>query len=51
VGFDVREHEKSLTGTCLSCHSSKEAFCNRCHEYVGADPYCWECHIDPGERH
>nr|CAJ31205.1 Hdr-like menaquinol-oxidizing enzyme, subunit E [uncultured sulfate-reducing bacterium] len=51
VGFDGREHEKSLTGTCLSCHSSKEAFCNRCHEYVGADPYCWDCHIDPGEGH
>jgi hypothetical protein len=51
VGVDGREHEKSLTGTCLSCHSSKEAFCNRCHEYVGADPYCWDCHIAPAQEH
>ena len=51
VGVDGREHEKSLTGTCLGCHSSKEAFCNRCHEYVGVEPYCWDCHIEPGGMH
>jgi hypothetical protein len=51
VGAGGRKHEKSLTGTCLSCHASKEAFCNRCHEYVGAEPYCWDCHVDPTEGH
>jgi hypothetical protein len=51
VGVGGREYEKSLAGTCLSCHSSKEQFCDRCHDYVGAEPYCWDCHADPGEMH
>jgi cytochrome c553 len=51
VGVGGKEYEKSLTGTCLSCHSSKEAFCNRCHDYVGAEPYCWDCHGESGEIH
>jgi hypothetical protein len=51
VGVGGKEYEKSLTGTCLSCHSSREAFCNRCHEYVGAEPYCWDCHGESGEIH
>jgi hypothetical protein len=44
---DGRRHEKSLTGTCLSCHWEKEKFCDRCHDYVGTTPYCWSCHVDP----
>jgi len=44
---DGRQFEKSLTGTCLSCHWEKEKFCDRCHDYVGVTPYCWNCHIDP----
>ena len=45
VGLDGKEYEKSIAGTCLSsCHSNKEEFCDRCHEYVGARPYCWDCH-------
>ena len=51
VGIDGKEYEKSLTGTCLGCHSSQEAFCNRCHEYVGAEPYCWDCHGEASEIH
>jgi hypothetical protein len=51
VGVGGIEYEKSLTGTCLDCHSSKEAFCDRCHEYVGVDPHCWECHGEPAEAH
>ena len=44
-----RTFEKSLTGTCLQCHSNKEQFCDRCHNYVGAKPSCFNCHIIPGE--
>jgi hypothetical protein len=51
LGVGGKEYEKSLAGTCLSCHSSKEQFCDRCHAYVGAEPYCWDCHADPGEMH
>jgi hypothetical protein len=41
--------EKSLSNTCLSCHSDKDKFCGRCHNYMGVEPYCWECHIIPTE--
>lgn len=39
--------EMSLTNTCLSCHSNKAEFCDQCHNYLGVNPYCWECHVDP----
>ncbi|MEN8148193.1 MAG: sulfate reduction electron transfer complex DsrMKJOP subunit DsrJ [Planctomycetota bacterium] len=42
--------EMSLTRTCLHCHSGegrKANFCDRCHDYVGTKPNCWDCHIDP----
>ena len=41
--------EKSLSNTCLSCHENKDKFCDRCHTYMGVDPYCWDCHIIPKE--
>jgi cytochrome c len=44
-----RTFEKSLTGTCIQCHANKEQFCDRCHNYVGAKPTCFSCHIVPGE--
>ncbi len=37
----------SLQNTCLKCHSNKKEFCDKCHNYVGVDPYCWDCHFDP----
>jgi hypothetical protein len=46
----VSGEEMSLTRTCLGCHrgeGNKTNFCNRCHDYVGANPNCWDCHIDP----
>lgn len=46
---DGRQFEKSLTGTCLQCHSNKEQFCDRCHNYTGAAPSCFDCHVVPGE--
>jgi formate-dependent nitrite reductase cytochrome c552 subunit len=45
VGLGGVKYEKNLSGTCiLSCHSNREVFCDRCHEYVGVRPYCWDCH-------
>ena len=41
------KHEKSLTRTCLGCHTSKVEFCDKCHDYVGVVPNCWECHNYP----
>lgn len=46
---DGRLHEISLTGSCLACHSNKKQFCDRCHDYSGAKPACWSCHIIPEE--
>lgn len=43
--------QKSLTGTCLTqCHRNKEKFCDRCHEYVSVDPFCFDCHVDQSLR-
>lgn len=36
----------SLSNTCLDCHDNKAQFCDRCHDYASARPYCWDCHID-----
>ncbi|MBM3325380.1 MAG: hypothetical protein FJY65_00135 [Calditrichaeota bacterium] len=46
---DGRYYAKSLTHTCLKCHSNKDKFCDRCHIYVGVNPYCWDCHNEPKE--
>ena len=41
------EHEMSLSKTCLRCHTDRETFCNRCHDYADVSPGCWNCHLDP----
>ena len=46
VAHDGQIHDKSLTNTCLKCHSNQEEFCDACHNYLGVVPYCWDCHID-----
>jgi len=46
---DGRVFEAKLSGTCLKCHSNKQQFCDRCHNYVGAKPNCFSCHIIPPE--
>ncbi len=38
--------EKSLTKTCLKCHGGRANFCDKCHERLSVEPYCWECHVD-----
>ncbi|OGK85378.1 MAG: hypothetical protein A2X52_03130 [Candidatus Rokubacteria bacterium GWC2_70_16] len=47
VGPDGKTYAKSLTRTCLGCHTSKAEFCDRCHDYGAVKLTCWECHIDP----
>lgn len=49
TGPDGVTYEKSLSNTCLDCHQNKDKFCDRCHNYMGVTPYCWECHIVPKE--
>ena len=44
---DGKIYTISLTGTCLRCHDNKAEFCDRCHDYSGVTPYCWDCHVDP----
>jgi len=38
------KYSMSLTNTCLSCHSEKDKFCDKCHNSVGVNPYCFNCH-------
>lgn len=42
-----KSYKISLTGTCLKCHSDRDKFCNRCHDYANIEPNCWNCHVDP----
>ncbi len=46
VNAEGKSYNMSLTNTCLDCHSNKTEFCDRCHNYVSVNPYCWDCHID-----
>ncbi len=47
TAFNGKVYDKSLTRTCLGCHTNKAEFCDRCHSYAGVSgPYCWDCHID-----
>lgn len=43
-------YDKSLQLTCMECHSNKSKFCDRCHNYMGVVPFCWDCHIEPKEN-
>jgi len=47
---DGKKYSMSLSNTCLGCHSNKEKFCDQCHNYSGAKPVCWSCHIVPKEK-
>ncbi|MBI4633275.1 MAG: sulfate reduction electron transfer complex DsrMKJOP subunit DsrJ [Deltaproteobacteria bacterium] len=49
TAINGRVYTISLTSTCLECHSNKKQFCDRCHNYAGAKPACWNCHIIPEE--
>ncbi len=46
----VREGIRDVSHTlsnCQTCHTKREEFCDRCHEYIGAKPDCFECHYFP----
>jgi hypothetical protein len=43
-------YSRSLTGACMECHTSKRDFCDRCHNYAGVSPKCWDCHVAPEEK-
>ena len=45
---DGTKYNMSLSQTCLDCHSNKEEFCDKCHDFMSVDPYCWDCHNVPG---
>jgi hypothetical protein len=47
--LDGKKFEMSISATCIKCHVSKVNFCDQCHDYVGVDPYCWDCHVEPAE--
>ncbi len=32
---------------CKECHTSRERFCNRCHDAVSMKPDCFGCHYYP----
>jgi hypothetical protein len=47
---DGRTFQRSLTHTCLDCHSNKSTFCDSCHNYMSVTPNCWDCHVAPHEE-
>jgi [DsrC]-trisulfide reductase subunit J len=49
-GMNGTKYYISLQNTCMRCHSNKKEFCDKCHNYMGVRPYCWDCHIAPKEK-
>lgn len=49
VSSTGKKFDKSLTKTCLNCHTNAEQFCDSCHNAVDAKLYCWSCHLVPGK--
>ena len=45
VRYGVRG-DISLSG-CKTCHTSREGFCNRCHDAASVKPDCYGCHYYP----
>lgn len=50
VSTSGRTFTISLQNTCMKCHTSKEKFCDKCHNDAAVSPYCWDCHIAPVEK-
>ncbi len=32
---------------CKTCHTKRAEFCDKCHNYVGVKPECFDCHYLP----
>ena len=45
----VRYGERGNPGLakCMECHTSRERFCNKCHDAVSMTPDCYGCHYYP----
>ena len=45
----VREGKRGEIGldNCWQCHTSRERFCNQCHNAVNLNLDCFRCHYDP----
>ena len=41
-----KRYPKSLTRGCQSCHTSRDHFCKKCHDYANVEPTCWHCHVE-----
>ena len=64
VAVNGQAFAKSLTKTCLGCHTDRQTFCYPCHQYVNTLPAwparnissdqegirCWNCHLQPEEE-
>jgi len=50
ITVDGAVYHRSLTNTCIKCHSNKAQFCDRCHNYMDVSPDCWDCHSFPEEE-
>lgn len=50
VSSSGKEYMASLSNSCMDCHSNKEDFCDKCHNYTSVNPYCWDCHTYPEEK-
>lgn len=50
TGMKGKKYYMSLQNTCMKCHSNKKEFCDKCHNYMGVKPYCFNCHIAPKEK-
>jgi len=50
VTVDGKQYGRGLQLACMQCHTSKEKFCDSCHEYASVKPYCWDCHLSPEEE-
>jgi len=44
---DGKTWDRSLSRTCMSCHTNRMQFCNECHSYLAVEPDCWNCHVAP----
>ncbi|MGB6064852.1 MAG: sulfate reduction electron transfer complex DsrMKJOP subunit DsrJ [Desulfomonilaceae bacterium] len=49
VSSTGKKFDISLQNTCTKCHTKKAEFCDRCHNYMGVSPDCWNCHFTPAE--
>ena len=64
IEINGRSYLKSLTTTCMGCHTDRQTFCYRCHVYANTLPAwparnsstaqggirCWNCHLQPEEE-